>query len=274
MNRNKCDDEELQQTGKKIKCSLGVNKKTGRLQWCPDSKYRKMLIIVPATLIPIVVVLLILTHLNVVGTVQQDRVDSNYLSLSNVLDSPEERRETDRLRCVAVRYSMSETFDSAETELMKDIRTSFIPPDSLLIPPHCKNSVGKWSKNSAINEAIRDEIDDLAFPFYKYLLQRRRRRSGSTNYTLDEVLEGRNFEADNDQDVDDILDTKPHVPVEETENENPRNSISENDRSTGQSIWKDRNSFEEVRAAQAKIMLQYMDQSVDPCEDFYQVFCV
>lgn len=39
------------------------------------------------------------------------------------------------------------------------------------------------------------------------------------------------------------------------------------------SFWRDKLGACEVREAQAKMMLQYMDLNVDPCEDFYLYAC-
>ncbi len=122
-----------------FKCALRINRQTGRLGWCAGSKCTKMFVILPATLLPVVLIFILLTHLELVGTVRQ--YPTGYYPFSNDLDTGDNFNfdENDR-KCVAIKYTMSETLDSDDRDVLKDIRTSFIPPDSLVISPHCRDA--------------------------------------------------------------------------------------------------------------------------------------
>lgn len=245
------------------KCLLGVNSKTGRLQWCPDSKIRKMLIIVPVTLIPVVLVLIILTQLNVVGTVMQNVGENDgYLSISNKIDMQniDQNIEGKDFKCVAIRYSMSETFNNQEMDLLKDVRTQFVPPDSLLMPAHCK---GKLS-----NFKAKENRDDALKEFLGYIIRKRREINLENRTTFaDESAINDDDNDDNDEnssDDDKLLQNSDSNNLKESD---------ENAAVESQSFWKEKSSFEQIRTAQANVMLQYMDETVEPCDDFYQYAC-
>lgn len=242
---------------KRYNCTLGVNEKTGRVQWCPDSKISKMLIIVPVTLIPVVLVFVILSQLNVVGTVMQNNGDNNdgYLSISNKIGVQNVDRSVDgaNYKCVAIRYSMTETFDNKEMDLLKDVRTQFVPPDSLLMPAHCK---GKIIDGRSLIK--REKQEEGLNEFLGYIIRKRRELAGLENRT------------------ESAIDNSSDESEDDSSQNSESNLLKETDRASNgdsQSFWKEKSSFEQIRAAQANIMLQYMDQTVEPCNDFYQYAC-
>lgn len=239
-----------------FKCALRINRQTGRLQWCAGSKCVKMFVILPATLLPIVLIFILLTHLEIVGTIRQ----SYDYPLLNELDSGEIYNfdENDR-KCVAIKYTMSETLDSEDRDLLKGIRTSYIPPDSLVLSPDCRETdnseENKEKQNNIDNErpyAYNGVIDNISG------LQRERRDVNITANNLDS-----------------------HSPMANvSDDEQParwmQSSVKSHETLAAPHIhafWKGEGTLDQIRKTQADVMLQYMDQSVDPCDDFYQYSC-
>lgn len=162
----------------RFKCALGINKTTGRLQWCPGCKCIKMLVILPLTLLPVLLVFLWLAHISSVGSVHSRDLNqrsftndqSNFLANSIDDGSTVDEIIEENAKCVLVQYSMSETVDNEEKELLKDARTSFLPPDSEFLPPNCQTQRDQdWSADNR-NELINNE-------FYQSFAYRRRRES-------------------------------------------------------------------------------------------------
>lgn len=197
----------------RFKCALTINKETGRVQWCAGSKFIKMLIILPATLLPVVLVLLLVNHFDLVGSVQpqknsavflsSEQQNQNFAALSNSLDSNDDNNQAEDFdaaarssaatnkQCMAIRYSMSESVDNEDRDLLKDVRTSFIPPDSVFVPPNCQSD--DWSsmvdtnnhnnnRDEIIEEAIsfRQALRDYEHLFPSYLYRQRRKRAEVT----------------------------------------------------------------------------------------------
>lgn len=117
------DYEETSSNDSKVKCKLGINKSTGRLQWCPQCNCSKILIVLPAAMIPLLLFFTLLIHLDLVGT-----------TITPEIEVPETLEEN---QCISVHLDLSETLDVEETGILKDVRTSFIPPKSVLMPKNC-----------------------------------------------------------------------------------------------------------------------------------------
>ncbi|XP_001654841.2 neprilysin-2 [Aedes aegypti] len=120
-------------------CELGIDERTGRLQWCPGYRFAKMLFVIPAAMLPLALLFLVLTRLHVVGSVnhstlkrhnqqQQEREFNYYSDQSNKLD------ELQLTQCKTVRSSLSEVLEAEERDILKDVRTSFVPSSSVI---HC-----------------------------------------------------------------------------------------------------------------------------------------
>lgn len=237
-----------------FKCALRINRQSGRLQWCAGSKYVKMFVIIPVTLLPIVLIFILLTHLEVVGTIRQYQTD--YYPLSNDLDIGESYGfdENDR-KCVAIKYTMSETLDSEDRDVLKDIRTSFIPPDSFVISPHCRDT-----ENSEENK------------------DRSKTSANEPSYSYDEVIDNISSYRRGRRELNGSAESTPAVKVSEDE-KHPRWSQSPSKSSESfvspqiHAFWKGEGTLDQIRKTQAEVMLQYMDQSVSPCDDFYQYSC-
>lgn len=198
--------EETVSNDSKVKCKLGINKLTGRLQWCPQCNCSKILLVLPAAMIPLLIGFTLLIHFDLVGTTVSPPQNGFNESMEN--------------KCISVRLDLSETLDVEETGILKDVRTSFIPPKSVTIPKNCNQEdfLVKESESSY----IWTDTDFVSF-------LRRLRRSDVEHHK--------------------ILDKEFH------------------------SFWKGEGSFENIRSTQADIMKKNMDQTVDPCNDFYQYAC-
>lgn len=240
------DDATLPQS-RRFKCSLGINKSTGRLQWCPGCKCVKMLVILPVTLLPILLVFLLLTHLDLVGSVhhrdlnqesaysssgsrnnyhQQQR---NFLSISNTIDDNVDTNDEnieENGKCISIRYSMSETVDNEEKELLKDVRTSFFPSDSVFVPPNCQNQHDADGLSDNRNELI----DDQTYRSFMY----RRRRASNGSYNVSQENDGPSITID-------LVNKDDEIEVKREQGDDTEQGVGEQFMDTGpiQAFWKD-----------------------------------
>lgn len=302
---------------------LGINSSTGRLQWCPGNKMRRLLLVIPATMLPVLVIFLLITHLAYV-TAQggearrhyQDQYYTNdagdYYSMRNEIGSPvpsSSNSNHNTERCSIVSTGLAEIFDQEERELLRDVRTSFIPSDLIFIPPTCsKDEVDDENMNTKsddISDAImRYHNDDNELLHWKIIeFFRRKRHALQFNQTTDDADNSepkmndkiqRNANSNDDDpdensndDDDDSDDTaEPNVPwktfnpkvgnaeVDDTE------LVAENKQTADpanpvvfHAFWKNEGTPDKIRSAQAEVMKRYMDTSVKPCDDFYQYAC-
>lgn len=235
-----------------FKCALRINRQSGRLQWCAGSKFIKMFVILPATMLPIVLIYIVLTHLETIGSTRQYLTE--YYPISNNLDTGD-RYDFGNMpqKCVAIKYNaMSETLDSEDRDVLKGIRTSFIPTESLVVSPHCRDV----AENS-------DEVKD------------RSKNSGNErSYTYDEMFENvssfRRERRELNVTVEStVADHTNQARWSESSAKNVQSFVSPQ----VHAFWKSEGTLEQIRQTQAEVMLQYMDQSVHPCDDFYQYSC-
>lgn len=146
-------------------------------------------------------------------------------------------------RCLAVDTGLSEYLDVEEKGILKDVRTSFIPPESVYIPPNC----GFGDLGRRLPLGLDDE-----FPSPN-ILER----------------QTRSFDSDGGQDSEESDYTSNVETVNDLEFPS-----SEKDSSSGfHSFWKEEGTPNNIRIIQSNIMKKYMDMTMDPCNDFYQFAC-
>lgn len=134
MNKNKSDTDSVH----KHDFRLGINKKTGRLQWCPSCNCFRIMILVPAAVVPIVCLFLLLAHFDGVSSEKQEKNNFRFPSNENQLNEVEQVPNVDP-KCRGIRAGvLREVLDVEERDLLKDTRTSFVPSLPLIIPPECQ----------------------------------------------------------------------------------------------------------------------------------------
>lgn len=262
-----------------VRCALGINKRTGRLQWCPGfCNLSRMLIITSIIMVPICLLFFLFTHVSFVKTVSDGKFPNDYRRAIKT-------REIQTPLCRIVPRELSETVLIEEREILKDIRTSFVPNDLIVIPPNCKNSDDDLNVENNEND-INEETKISEF------LKRRRRRSRESNETSEMIIDSidngshskneYNFNDDEDDDGDDdnieesrwkiSNECQPSSEMDGSEKIYLKKCDTTSSKSF-HSFWKGEGSPDVIRSTQAEIMKKYMDTSVKPCDDFYQYAC-
>ncbi|XP_023296054.2 neprilysin-4 isoform X1 [Lucilia cuprina] len=265
--------------GSKLKLGLGVNVQTGRLQWCPGFTCCKLLIIIPVIMLPITLVLILLMRMDgmlmALQMHQKYRAQTRYeqepvyledydSSLDNdpfqdmineqllvPLDKKKLRSEAERIkRCISFKFGLSENMDMEDRDIMKDARTSFLPRDTTAIPRECLENF-----NFNTHKSYKDfELEAL---MESYGRRRLRRDKSDELEKTSEVLDAVNAEnsreesSNSEDEVVGFLETTSSL----------------------QTFWNAQGTKETIREAQARTMKKYMDESVEPCEDFYKYVC-
>lgn len=268
----------------KLKLGLGVNAQTGRLQWCPGFTCCKLLIIIPVIMLPITLVLILLMRMD--GMLMALQMHQKYRpqpryeqepvyledydsSLDNdpfqdmineqllvPLDKKKLRTEAERIkRCISFKFGLSENMDMEDRDIMKDARTSFLPKDTTAIPRECLENL-----NYHTHKSYKDfELEALMESYGRRRL--RRSRSGE-EFNNEEILE--NVREQN---------TNEDSSNAETSEEDEEIAAFIESTSSLQTFWNAQGTKESIREAQARTMKKYMDESVEPCEDFYKYVC-
>lgn len=277
---------------------LGLDKSTGRVKWCPDSKYVKHLLLLPLVLLPIIVVLILAIQINLFGgsrldyatAVAIERNESIQRELEEHLHRRDYRHTKERpvqrlIPCQSVRHlATAESFDIHEKEIFRDIRTSFIPSDSIVLPINCfgrrvnaSNSNGSSSISTGsdkTNDSIENAEQSNQLDVDDDQNDNERRMHWQTKYNRPIELNGI---------VDDTNSAK-HRRIRRESTTTTTNS----DDAIGDSgddimpnyipavlktFWKGGKTWQQIRQSQVDIMKQYIDTEAEPCFDFYQYAC-
>lgn len=258
-----------------MKLGLGVNQRTGRVQWCPGLTCCKLLLLLPVVMLPLTLVLILIMRLDgMLAALQlneqrmRERRDSasevpgymkdyeamlpegstyNELINEEFLLPTSKRAQLELLaaererRCQPYRYGNGETLELEErSTLMKDSRTSFLP---LGIPRECLgDNIDLDIKPLDGNPYVRQKkrFENVAAYWLERSRQRRERREAER-----QAGEG-----------------SPELAAEVNEAT-----------AALQSFWNEEGTREGIRMAQAMTMKRYMDNKVDPCVDFYKYAC-
>lgn len=277
---------------------LGLDKKSGRVKWCPDCQLIKYLLILPLILLPVTVIFVLMVRISniyngrieILPATERIKVSSELEPYHRPTRDVNELMATINHNCEIYRHLSAESIDMHEKELLhekelfRDIRTSFIPSEFCL--QHNRNrAAGRESVDQSINSVddrtvqvnqsksvvqLRHWINKYAGPidlnrlsnehdllsyWRRYLHRRRRRRqlnSHNISIALSTATAVENFDYKNVS----IDDDKPlEIPA------------------FLRTFWKGGKTYDQIRNSQVEIIKQYMDQSVEPCEDFYQYAC-
>ncbi|KAH8343655.1 hypothetical protein KR059_002909 [Drosophila kikkawai] len=256
-----------------VKLGLGVNQRTGRVQWCPGLTCCKLLLLLPVVMLPLTLVLILIMRLDGMlealqlneqrmrerresaakvpsylenyealqaeGSTYNELINEEFLLPSGKRAHYElEAAERDR-RCQPYRYGNGETLELEErSTLMKDSRTSFLPQG---IPRECLGidlDIKPVDSNPSVSQKKRFQ-DETAYWLERSRQHRERREA-----------EGHSGEAN---------------PEQTSQINEPTAAL--------QSFWNEEGTREGIRMAQAMTMKRYMDTKVDPCVDFYKYAC-
>jgi len=253
-----------------VKLGLGVNQRTGRVQWCPGLTCCKMLLLLPVVMLPLTLVLILIMRLDGMlaalqlneqrmrdlrnshsevpvymedyeallpeGSTYNDLINEEFILPASKRTQLQILAAERARRCQPYRYGNGESMELEERNtLMKDSRTSFLP---LGIPRECLGS--------GIELDIKP-IDEEAYQ------RQKKRYQDIAPYWLEKIRIRERREAER------------HAEEASAE-------ISEATAAL-QSFWNEEGTREGIRMTQAKTMKRYMDNKVDPCVDFYKYAC-
>ncbi|KAM7360462.1 M13 family metallopeptidase neprilysin 4 isoform 2-T2 [Cochliomyia hominivorax] len=172
------------------------------------------------------------------------------------LDKKKVRSEAEKIkRCISFKFGLSENMDMEDRDIMKDARTSFLPKDTTAIPRECLENV-----NYNTHMSYKDfELEALMESYGRRRLRRDKadEEIGNTAEQL-ETVKQENSNEDTSKSEDEEDDSSAAY-IETT--------------SSLQTFWNAQGNKETIREAQARTMKKYMDESVEPCEDFYKYVC-
>ncbi|XP_059608764.1 neprilysin-4-like [Phlebotomus argentipes] len=239
-------------------CKLGVNRATGRLQWCPGSRCIRFLVLIPATLLSVILICVLLTHFDMPKGVSHN--SHNFISITTNPQSNGQLLESQgsQKKCHMVRFRVHETLDIGENDLLKDIRTSFIPSESVIVPSKCLEDEGSANDDGEEhNPDATDSIDEVDVTIHTKdnaqisLYQRFKRNINDT-----------------------LKETEQNLISMDKETNKTSQDLDKSSIGDFNSFWQEINaSPAKIRENQAQMMRQYMDMNADPCEDFYQYAC-
>lgn len=274
-----------------IVCRLGLDKKSGRVKWCPDCQFIKYLLIVPVILLPITVIFVLMMRISnmyngrieILPTTERIKMSSDLEPYHRLTRDVNEIIATINHNCEIHRHLAAESIDIHDKELFRDIRTSFIPSEMCLRHRYRNHSTEMESVDQNVNS-----VDDLDQANQSKSVDQLRRWINKYADPVDynrlnlEWQNTMNFRRRRRQ-IDDFMEKMTNQT-----NQNESESIAENiakkinefvdDKPLEipaflRTFWKGGKTYEQIRKSQVEIMKQYMDLSVAPCNDFYQYAC-
>lgn len=249
----------------------------------------RMILCVIAAVLPIVMISLLVAHLDMINMWRSQWMDSNRsqeaggpLIIGNEDSTAAiDDEEGTGSHCVPIPFKTSDVSEPEDREIFQGIRTSFLPPQTVVYPPGCFNAE---VDDDVVSELIREEFDpqDSISQFLNFLLRRPRREVILPLSSISEAdSNNTQLTTNDDNDVTTISPTTKTTtvsqPIEATTTttvkvQTPESSDLVQNLSLS-SFWTEESDFQGVRDVQAAIMKRYMDPTADPCDDFYQYAC-
>lgn len=270
-----------------VQCRIGVDKKSGRVKWCPDCQFIKYLLVLPIILMPVIVFFVLMMRISNTFT---GRIEiyppTERIQMSTELEAfHRPTRDVNELlttinhNCELLRHlAVEKSIDMYDKELFHDIRTSFIPSELCHYENATNNEIESFdqSMNSVYDPQQTNQsknVDQLRRFINKYTdsidfnrlnteygsIHFRRRRRRQIDKTI-EFLNGTNQVDASIKNIsyadDEPADDKPlEIPA------------------FLRTFWQGGKTYDQIRNSQVEIIKQYMDASVEPCDDFYQYAC-
>lgn len=283
-----------------INCRIGVDKKSGRVKWCPDCQIIKFLLILPIILLPIIVVFVLMMRISstfngrieISPTTERSKVPMELEAYHRVQRDVHQLQTIINHNCEIFRHAngVEKSIDMHDKDLFRDIRTSFIPSEMCLrryremSDDEIERINSVISDDSAIGGNRGADDDGDSNPTQK-------QHQTNQSYSADQLRRWINKYADsiefnrlnygpNDfwhrrrRQIDDIIP-----------GQNKRNNtdLNANKEASGdkpleiptflRTFWQGGKTYDQIRNSQVEIIKQYMDPNVEPCEDFYQYAC-
>ncbi|XP_031625441.1 neprilysin-4-like [Contarinia nasturtii] len=283
-----------------INCRIGVDKKSGRVKWCPDCQFIKFLLVLPIILLPIIVVFVLMMRISSTFTGRIEVLPTTErVKMSTDLEAYHrlQTRDVNQLQaiinhnCEIFRDAngVEKSIDMYDKDLFRDIRTSFIPSEMCLrryremsddeierinSVINDDGSGGNLSKTHHMNQSngvdqlrrwINKYDDSIDFNRLSYEhgpgdFQHRRRRR-----QIDDIIANQS-KRNNDSDAHSTHANDDYN--KETVGDKPLEIPA-----FLRTFWKGGKTYDQIRNSQVEIIKQYMDSTVPPCSDFYQYAC-
>lgn len=296
-----------------LNCRIGLDKKSGRVKWCPDCQFIKYFLILPVVLLPVIVAVVLLMRLSTSskGPIALFQPSTERIQIYPDLE-PYHRvaRDVNELssstaaainhNCEILRHLAAESIDIHEKDVFRDIRTSFIPSELCLWRNHNRsheiesavqsvNSIDDppQTNQKSVDQQLRRWINKYADPID---FNRLNSEPGSLNFRrrrqIDDFILAQNStigkssstELDNTSDEENEKEEKQSNSGKDAQQLEDRGKESNDDQpleipAVLRTFWQGGKTYEQIRNSQVDIIKQYMDSSVDPCDDFYQYAC-
>ncbi|XP_031844410.2 neprilysin-4 isoform X2 [Nomia melanderi] len=298
------NDDDFFSGGPCPSCRLAINKETGRLKWCMGGndtwRFRvKLMLLIPAVLLPITIIFIALSRSQVIGKAPYHQT---YL-IHATGRRPDERTEETIPPTGYVETELAAREEDEERILISGMQTSYVPVETALPPrqlqrrkreldgvqstDYVTGKIDEWNTDENSENFLDDyypevdaeetkensEIESNDYQNYEH---------SCDNHKNEEELRSRlssgkyDDNEDNSQDESDEGEQggRHSITVEDPDSSLPIADEQLDDAVANfHTFWKDEGKEWDIREAQAKIMITYMDRTADPCEDFYQYAC-
>lgn len=286
-----------------INCRLGLDKKSGRVKWCPDCQFIKYFLILPVILLPVIVVFVLMMRISssFTGRIELTPATERIWMSTDLEPVHRITRDVNKLlatinqNCEIFRHLTPEKSIAdihLQQDLFRDIRTSFIPSEMCLRlyremshdeidseinsvddPPQTNQSKSVDQLRRWINK-YADPIDFNRLNYGSLNFRRRRRQINRNDDIIDD---GQNKTNDIENGSDEVTTTTMATDKMTTSMpESTKETVDDEPLEIPaflRTFWKGGKTYEQIRNSQVEIIKQYMDPSVKPCDDFYQYAC-